>query len=133
METFAREKQIVLPANLRAALAERYAAFRADDEETLGAIRRVHAETGRLIDPHTAVAVAAAEKLRVPAGAPVVVLSTAHPAKFPDAVQRATGQIPPLPPRLRDLMDRPEKMTVLPPDKSLVRDFIAVRVPHHEY
>jgi threonine synthase len=133
METFAREKQIVLPANLRAALAERYAAFRADDEETLGAIRRVHAETGRLIDPHTAVAVAAAEKLRVPAGAPVVVLSTAHPAKFPDAVQRATGQIPPLPPRLRDLMDRPEKMTVLPPDKSLVRDFIAARVPHHEY
>jgi threonine synthase len=132
METFARDKQIALPAAVRAAFAGRYAAFRANDEETLAAIRLVHAETGRLIDPHTAVAVAAAQKVR-PSGEPVVVLSTAHPAKFPDAVKRATGKIPPLPPRLRDLMGRPEKMTVLAPDKSLVRDFIAARVPHHEY
>ena len=91
-------------------------------------VRRVHAETGRLIDPHTAVAVAAAGQVRDSARDPVVVLSTAHPAKFPDAVQRATGQIPRLPPRLSGLYQKPEKMTVLAPELGLVRAHIAARV-----
>jgi len=129
MAAFARDRRIVLPANIHAALAERYAAFRTSDEETLATIRRVHAETGRLIDPHTAVAVAAAGQVRGIAEGPVVVLSTAHPAKFPDAIQQATGQIPALPPRLRDLYQKPEKMTVLAPELGLVRAHIAARVP----
>jgi threonine synthase len=121
------EKKIVLPAPVRVALAERYSAFRADDEETLAAIARVHAETGRLIDPHTAVGVAVAERVR--SDGPVVVLSTAHPAKFPDAARRATGQIPALPPGLSGLLDAHEKLDVLGADLGLVRRYIAARVP----
>ena len=75
----------------------------------------------------TAVAVAVADK--VPAEGPVVILSTAHPAKFPDAVERATGRIPPLPPALSDLHARRENFSSLPADLGLVRDFIAARVP----
>jgi threonine synthase len=125
MADFARDGRLVLPAPVRAELHSRYAAARVDDAGTLAAIARVHAETGRLIDPHTAVAVAAAGR---PGRPPTVVLSTAHPAKFPDAVRVATGQIPPLPPRLKDLLDRPEKMDVLSPDRALVRALIAAKV-----
>ncbi|HTT96429.1 MAG TPA: threonine synthase [Rhizomicrobium sp.] len=128
MAAFARDRQIVLPPAVRTALAERYAAFRTSDDETLAIIQCVHAETGHLIDPHTAVALAAAGQVRGSAKGPVVVLSTAHPAKFPDAVQRATGQIPSLPPRLSDLFEMPEKMTVLAPELGLVRAHIAARV-----
>jgi len=128
MADFARDKRIVLLPSVRMALAKRYAAFRTDDAETLATIRRVHAETGRLIDPHTAVAVAAAGRLPIDEFKPRVVLSTAHPAKFPDAVREATGQIPPLPPRLTDLFNREEKMTALAPDKGLVQAYITARV-----
>ena len=128
MAAFARDRRLVLPEKIRAALAARYIAFSADDAETLATIARVHAETGRLIDPHTAVGVAAALRAGGSGSQSKIVLATAHPAKFPDAVQRATGQIPPLPPRLRDLMARPEKMTVLAADKGLVRAHIAATV-----
>ncbi|HWA92015.1 MAG TPA: threonine synthase [Rhizomicrobium sp.] len=124
MQNFAHARRIVLPPAIRAALAERYAAAAVSDEETLAAMA---SRPGRLIDPHTAVAVAAAG--RFPSRGPKVVLSTAHPAKFPDAVREATGQIPPLPPRLRDLFQNPEKFAVLSPSLGLVRDFIAARVP----
>ena len=75
--------------------------LRSDDAETLATINAVPcARTGRIIDPHTAVAVAAARKLGCPEE-PVVILSTAHPAKFPDAVAQAIGAPPALPERLR--------------------------------
>jgi threonine synthase len=60
--------------------------------------------------------------------APVVVLSTAHPAKFPDAVRRATGQVPPLPPRLKGLYDGVERVQTLPNNLEQVRTFIASRL-----
>jgi threonine synthase len=129
MAGFAQTRRIVLPAAVRSALATRYSASRVDDAETLATMARVHAETGRLIDPHTAVAVAAARQLPTVDKQSVVVLSTAHPAKFPDAVRQATGQIPEPPPRLMEMHNRPEKMTALAPDKGLVRAFIAARVP----
>jgi threonine synthase len=128
MADFTRDKRIVLPASIRAPLAERYSASRTDDAETLAIIRRVHGQTGRLIDPHTAVAAAAAGRLPMDKIEPKVVLSTAHPAKFPEAVREATGQIPPLPPRLTDLINREEKMTALAPDKGLVQAYITARV-----
>jgi len=128
MAGFTRDKRIVLPASIRTALAERYAAFRTDDAETLATIRRVYAETGRLIDPHTAVAVAAAGRLPIDRIKPRIVLSTAHPAKFPDAIREATGQIPEAPPRLTDLFQREQKMTALAPDKGLVQAYITARV-----
>jgi threonine synthase len=125
MAGFARDLSLTLPPKIAQALAARYDAQCTDDAATLGAIARIHARTGRLIDPHTAVAVAAARG-RVE---PVVVLSTAHPAKFPQAVERATGRIPELPPRLSDLHQRRENFAVLNPHLDLVRGFIAARVP----
>ncbi|MEE9209698.1 MAG: threonine synthase, partial [Kiloniellales bacterium] len=104
---------------------------RLDDAGTIGAIARIFEETGELVDPHTAIGVAAA---RAKAGAvpdpqvPVVALATAHPAKFPDAVERATGIRPALPPALADLYEREERLSVLANDLAQVRDFVRARV-----
>ena len=68
---------------------------------------------GYLVDPHTAVGLGAARRLRRPEDGTVVCLATAHPAKFPDAVEEATGVRPELPERLADLFDRPERYDVL--------------------
>jgi threonine synthase len=82
-----------------------------------------------LIDPHTAVAVAAARaQANVPGGeAPMVALATAHPAKFADAVERATGVRPPLPPALAEIMEKREEVAVLPNDVASVARFIRER------
>src|SRR5205823_9394489 len=77
-----------------------------------------------LLDPHSAVAFAVAEKEGGERAVPMVVLSTAHPAKFPEAVERAAGIVPPLPAWLADLHDRPERMKVLPADQRAVEHFI---------
>jgi threonine synthase len=90
--------------------------FRLDDAGTLEEIRRLHAATGYLADPHTAVGIAAARALPAPHGVPMVAMATADPAKFPDAMEQATGQRPPLPPRLADLYERAEKFTRAPND-----------------
>ncbi|MDE2183368.1 MAG: threonine synthase [Alphaproteobacteria bacterium] len=129
MAAFAHDRRIALPEDILIALRSRYAATRADDHETLDAIGRVHAETGRLIDPHTAVGVVAANNLQLHKDGPVVVLSTAHPAKFPAAVEKATGQIPPVPPRLKQALEGDEKLDVLAAEKDLVRAYIEARVP----
>jgi threonine synthase len=121
---FRDERRVTVDADRFASLGEGFAAYRADDAATLDVIADVHRRTGRLLDPHTAVAVAAARQHgEVPE--PMVVLATAHPAKFPDAVERATGVRPALPPRLADLLDRPERLVELPADKATVADYIA--------
>jgi threonine synthase len=98
-----------------------------DDAETLAEIARVHAETGMLIDPHTATGTVVARRL---AGSrPVVTLATAHPAKFPDAVHRATGVYPDLPDELADLFERPERVTHVVNDLGAVEALIADRCP----
>ena len=101
----------------------RFQAAAFDDGQTLDVIRQVHDATGMLVDPHTAVGIAAARACRVGDG-PMVALATAHPAKFPDAVERATGIRPELPTRLADLFDRPERYDVLPADVAAVRDHV---------
>jgi threonine synthase len=112
-----------LEADQRADFIE--GSFRAasiDDAQTLAEIRRVHADTGLLIDPHTAAGTAAA---RATGGdRPVITLSTAHPAKFPDAVERATGVRPALPPHLADLFDLPERTDHLANDLADVQAFV---------
>jgi threonine synthase len=110
----------------------RFLGARLDDAGTLDVIRRVHAETGMLLDPHSAVGVGAVEQLRAAGeiAGPVVTLATAHPAKFPDAVERATGVRPPLPPHLADLFDRSEHTSVLPNDLSAVQHFVATTFGH---
>lgn len=128
MATFARERKLALPAKVLAGLRARYAAWRSDDRETIQTIGEVHKSSGRLIDPHTAVAVRAAYQMKDQRQGPVVVLSTAHPAKFPDAVQRATGVRPALPPRLAGLYEGVERLTVLDNDKALVRAHIEAKL-----
>ncbi len=132
MMDFEINQKLKLPDPVLRALQGLYAAFRADDSETLKAIESVYKQSGRLIDPHTAVGVAAAHKYGPRKGAPVVVLSTAHPAKFPDAVARATGQKPAVPAQLARLYDRTEKVDVLDNKLPLVRAYIEARLAHHE-
>ncbi|MEX1206457.1 MAG: threonine synthase, partial [Dongiaceae bacterium] len=99
-------------------------AWRVDDPGTLRAIAELHRDSGLLVDPHTAVGVAAARARGRDREGPIVALATAHPAKFPDAVERATGVRPALPDRLAGLFDRPERVEVLPNDLAAVQGFI---------
>jgi threonine synthase len=86
-------------------------------------IRGLVEETGMLVDPHSAVAIAAARAERGEP-APMVVLSTAHPAKFPEAVERACGRVPEQPERLRLRLGQHERCTNLPNDYAAVARFI---------
>jgi threonine synthase len=79
-----------------------------DDDATIAEMRRTQATTGMVLDPHSATGVAAARQF-ADADATIVSLATAHPSKFPDAVERATGHRPMLPPHLADLLERPER------------------------
>ena len=101
---------------------------RLDDAETLEVIAEHHAASGVLLDPHTAVGVGAVDRAVDLPDAPVVCLATAHPAKFPDAVEKATGIRPPLPDHLADLLDRPERAGTVANDldavEALVRGLI---------
>ena len=103
-----------------------------DDQATLAEIAGLHHRTGYLADPHTAVGIGAARACR-PEGEtdrPVVCMATAHPAKFPDAVEQATGVRPPLPPHLADLYERPERYDVLGNDLHAVRAYVEACVRH---
>ena len=102
-----------------------FAAHAIGEHETEMTIRGLAAETGMLIDPHTAVGVAAARQETASGATPMVVLSTAHPAKFPAAVERATGRVPEQPERLRLRLGQHERCTALPNDYAAVADFIA--------
>ena len=102
-----------------------FAGYRLDDDGTKAAIARVHGETGMLIDPHSAIGVEAGRVLGTDLDVPVVALATAHPAKFPDAVEAATGVRPELPASLADLYDREERFTVLPNDLAAIRAHIS--------
>jgi threonine synthase len=98
---------------------------RFDDGEVAACMKQVHEDTGMLLDPHTAIGVAAARAARLNEDVPMVVAATAHPAKFPDAVEAATGVRPALPAHLADLLDRPERGTALPNDLAAVQAFVA--------
>jgi threonine synthase len=131
MSDFARTRELELPATVLAELRARYSAFASNDEETRAAIKAVYKLTGRIIDPHTAVGVAAAMKMahkdQKPLS-PVVILSTAHPAKFPQAVQEAIGVLPPEPDRLAGLKNLPERLDILDNDPVLIKRFISSRL-----
>ena len=116
----------VAPAELAAA-RKLFTAYSFDDEATVAEIARTWRERGVMLDPHSAVGVAAARAHQAKGtggGTPMVALATAHPAKFPDAIERATGLRPELPPRLADLMERPERLVRLPNSVAAVEDYI---------
>ncbi|MGH2476996.1 MAG: threonine synthase [Candidatus Limnocylindrales bacterium] len=108
-----------------------FAAASLDDDATLAVIAGLQRRTGYLADPHTAVGIGAAEACRRRPDLPMVCLATAHPAKFPDAVERATGTRPALPDRLADLFERPERYDILPADVAEVRRYVERAVGAH--
>jgi threonine synthase len=104
---------------------ELFIAHKIDDTLTLATMGETYRRTGRLIDPHTAVAVAAAgAEMSDENATPMVALATAHPAKFPEAVAQATGIRPPVPAALADIMEKRERITVLPNDVAAVAGFL---------
>jgi threonine synthase len=127
MGDFARSRRLELPTAVLENLRARYSAFSSSDDETRAAIASVHKLTGRIIDPHTAVGMAAALKMGRPAS-PVVILSTAHPAKFPEAVAQAIGVPPPEPAVLSALRKLPERVETLANSPSLIKNFIFSRL-----
>ncbi len=128
MERFRAEGSVALPEAALAAIRAAFDGDRLDDAGTLEEIRRTYEETGLTIDPHTAVGVTVARR-RLAAGAgPSVVLSTAHPAKCPDAVERATGQRPALPARLGDLYEREERYATLANNAETLKSFVGEHV-----
>jgi threonine synthase len=124
MGAFRAEGTVSVEAGRLDQLSEHWAAARVDDAATSRTMAELHERTGHLIDPHTAVGLAAALEVRGDPSVPVVVLSTAHPAKFPDAVEAATGVHPALPPHLADLFSRPERYEVVANDVGVVRGLI---------
>ncbi len=114
--------------SVEAPQTDRFQAARVDDAGTLSTIREVHDQLGMLVDPHTAVGIAAARSQRRAQDVPMVCVATAHPAKFPDAVERATGIRPPLPTRLADLLDRPERFDLLPAELATVQAYVSEAV-----
>src|SRR5205085_11909422 len=124
MGSLAQSRRFTIASSALAEIRSRFTADRADEDETAATIRTVQREAGYLLDPHTAVAVAVVEKETRDRTVPMVVLSTAHPAKFPDAVEAACGTRPALPDWLADLDTRPERITVLPNDQAAVEKFI---------
>ena len=105
-------------------IAPTFRAHRANDAETLAVMKRIYADSGMLVDPHTAVGIASAEACAQP-GTPTITLATAHPAKFPDAVKKATGVHPALPDHVADLFDREERIVNLPNDLQAIEAFVA--------
>lgn len=124
MGSLAQSRRFVLSGRALAYIRGLFSADRADEDEVAATIRTVKRETGNLIDPHSAVGIAVAEKETRDPAVPMVVLSTAHAAKFPDAVEAASGVRPALPEWLSNLSERPERVTVLPADQSAVERFV---------
>ena len=106
-------------------IRDSFDAGRADMAAVASTMAAELANSGYLLDPHTATAVYVAASAS--SASPIIILGTAHPAKFPDAVEQATGVRPGLPAWLNDLMSRPEKFDVLPSDVKLVEDYVESR------
>jgi threonine synthase len=126
MGSLAQSRRFTLSARGLAQIRAQFTADRVDEDEVAATIRTIRRETGNFVDPHTAVGIAVAEKEKRDPAVPMVVLSTAHAAKFPDAVEAACGVRPALPDWLSDLDKRPERVTVLPADQSAVERFVLV-------
>ena len=105
------------------ALQDAFDSGRVSEEQTSAQITASLAASGELLCPHSAVGVHVADAQRA-AGTPMITLATAHPAKFPDAVEAATGIRPPLPPRMADLYERPERLTRVPNDLEALKAHI---------
>lgn len=124
MKGFESSGKLSLSSEQRAKAASLFLAERVDESRMMQALQWAYGEAGQLIDPHTAVGLAAARSREADLTGPIVTLATAHPAKFPDAVERASGLRPPLPRRVAHLFDRQERCDRLPPDAEALKTYI---------
>jgi len=126
LEKLSQSGRLNFDVNLLRTIQSDFASKSVSEEETLDTIKKFYAEHDYILDPHTAVGVNAAQEC-CSADIPVVCLATAHPAKFGEAVTKAIGKAPELPPGLKGLADMESRCEVLDPDLRVVQDFIA----HH--
>jgi len=124
MAEFDRSRAMSIPEDMLAGARDLFSSARIDADGMTLALRWAQEHGGQIIDPHSAVGLAAARALDIDADVPVVTLATAHPAKFRDAVERATGVRPALPARLGNLFDREERYEKLPGDYDAVKAHI---------
>ena len=124
MADFGKTRSYAVDNEFMTNLKELFSGARFDDEATKQIINDVYVENKMLLDPHSAIGLGAARAKRKKSGAPVIVLATAHPAKFPDAVMQAANQHPQLPPHLADLLSRPERSKVLQNGVGVVKEYI---------
>ncbi len=129
MHEFARIRACTLTPDAHGRLCEQFAAARVDEAATAAELAASFRATGQLIDPHTAVGLHAGRLCRADPAVPLVALATAHPAKFPDAVEAATGIAPQLPARLANLMNLPERYATLPNDMAALEAHIEALAP----
>jgi threonine synthase len=127
MHGFESDRRMSLPQALRDRAAVDFASARVDHDGMVEAMRWAYRRAGQIIDPHTAIGLAAARAADLPADVPVVTLATAHPAKFGDAVEAAIGIRAPLPERIAGLMDKEERYATLPATFAAITAYVAER------
>jgi len=120
---FAETGVLDLPPATLTAMRETFSGASVNEADTARTILSTLNETGEVIDPHTAVAVAAANRI-APSATPLVILSTAHPAKFPEAVEAATGSPPKTPAVAQGLAARRERFDRLPADAEAIKTYV---------
>lgn len=124
MTDFDQSRAMTIPADMLSSARGLFTSHRVDPDDMSLAMRWAQEEAGQVIDPHTAIGLSAARNADIDPSVPIVTLATAHPAKFRDAVERATGVRPALPRRIGDLFDREEACDKLPGDYDAVKNFI---------
>ncbi len=124
MDELSQQKKFVLPEKALKAIRAHFDADRVSEAETGRAIKNVYTRYNYLLDPHTAVGAVAAHRRKNPQAGPMVILSTAHPAKFPEAVEAAAGVYPALPARHAELMQKPERIDRLPASAEAVAKYV---------
>jgi threonine synthase len=124
MKGFEASRSLAIPPAMREEAAKLFSSARVDPDEMALAMRWACQAAGEVIDPHSAIGLAAARAADLPRDIPVVTLATAHPAKFRDAVERATGQRPLLPARIGGLFEREERYATLPATIEAIEGYI---------
>jgi threonine synthase len=127
MAGFEASKAMQLTNAQRQGAAALFTSARIDGDAMAMAMRWAHEKAGHVLDPHTAIGLAAARATDLAGDVPVVTLATAHPAKFRDAVERATGVRPVLPARVGNLFDRQERYETLPATLTAVKAYVLER------
>ena len=127
MADFESTRAMSIPADMLAGSKDLFESARIDADGMSDVMRWAYERTNQVLDPHTAIGLAAARNAGLPADVPVVTLATAHPAKFRDAVERATGVRPHLPARMGNLFEREERYDTLPATKEAIAAYVAER------